>query len=91
MPSQFSGRASTGEIIYGVQSPPREAGGVNVTLPPGMAAAFEKAVTESGKSPGEVIGAALALYIMAREAHSNGKSVGVALSPESLETEFVGI
>jgi hypothetical protein len=41
--------------------------------------------------PDDMFRKALALYKLAIEAHDQGKSVGIATSPDALETEFVGL
>jgi hypothetical protein len=40
--------------------------------------------------PEDMFRKALALYRIAVEARAQGKSVGIARSPDALETEFVG-
>jgi hypothetical protein len=42
-------------------------------------------------NPEDLFRKALALYRIAVEARAQGKSVGIARSPDALETEFVGL
>jgi hypothetical protein len=62
-----------------------------VTLPPRMTAAVEDLMAETGKPIGEIVAGALGLFVLTLKAHQEGKAVGVATSPDVLETEFVGL
>jgi len=52
---------------------------------------LDKLAESSGQPLDQVISKAFLLYKAAADAHKDGKSVGVAPSPDVLETEFVGI
>jgi hypothetical protein len=63
---------------------------LTVSLPPPAAAAVIRLMAETGDSPGQMVGKALGLYMLAVEARKRGKTVGAADSPDALETEFTG-
>ena len=52
--------------------------------------AIDELARRLNEDPGQVLVKAVALLKAAVDAHEQGKAVGVAASPESLETEFVG-
>jgi hypothetical protein len=60
-------------------------------LPPEAAQALNRLMRETGDSPSILFRKALGLYALAMEAKSEGKAVGIAKSPDALETEFVGL
>jgi hypothetical protein len=62
----------------------------SIDLSPAAWVAFKNLVEETGESPGALIVKALGLYRLASAAKKEGKAVGVAPSPEDLETEFTG-
>jgi hypothetical protein len=45
----------------------------------------------TGDSPSDLFRKALGLYKLAEEAKREGKVVGIAATPNCLETEFVGL
>jgi hypothetical protein len=63
---------------------------LSVSLPPPAAAAVVRLMAETGDSPGQMVGKALGLYMLAVDARKRGKAVGAADSPDALETEFTG-
>ena len=52
---------------------------------------MDELIDRTRDTPSDLFRKALGLYKLAEEAKREGKSVGVATSPESLETEFVGL
>jgi hypothetical protein len=59
-------------------------------FPPDAAAELEQLMRQTGDNPTELFHKALALYKLAKDAAREGKQVGVALTPDCLETRFVG-
>jgi hypothetical protein len=78
---------------YGVQSgsePPSYLR-IIIDLPPEAAEQYKQLVHQSGDSPTEFFRKAISLYKLSKEAVQEGKFVGIAVTEDSLETEFVGI
>ena len=48
-------------------------------------------MSRTGDSPSSLFRKALGLYKLAEEANREGKAVGIASTPDALETEFVGL
>jgi hypothetical protein len=53
--------------------------------------ALNELMSRTGDSPSDLFRKALGLYKLAEEAKREGKAVGVAETPDSLETKFVGL
>jgi hypothetical protein len=64
---------------------------VVLELSPELAAVLDEIKARTGDSPSDVFRKALGLYKLAEDAKREGKSVGIAETPEALETEFVGL
>lgn len=64
---------------------------ITLDLTPEAAQAFNELMRRTGDSPSDLFRKALGLYALVEEAKREGKVVGVATTPESLETEFVGL
>jgi hypothetical protein len=62
-----------------------------IDLPPEAAKQLDELRQKTGDSHSDLFRKALTLYKLAREAVEAGKSVGVAETPDSLETRFVGL
>ena len=60
-------------------------------FPPGTTAELDHLIKDVGGDPTELFKRVIALYKLAKDAAQQGKAVGVATSPDSLETQFVGI
>ncbi|HWE37924.1 MAG TPA: ribbon-helix-helix domain-containing protein [Isosphaeraceae bacterium] len=69
------------------QSSPR----ITLEVTPEMMAALEKLARDSEQPLTEVIRRSLALYRAALDAIAEGKHVGYATSPDSLDVEYTGI
>lgn len=52
--------------------------------------ALNRLLVRTGDTPEDLFRKALALYTLASDAHTEGKAVGTATSPDVLETEYVG-
>lgn len=59
-------------------------------LSPEASGVLNDLLNRTGDSPDDLFRKALSLYKAAQDAHREGKAVGVAESPDALETEFVG-
>ena len=64
---------------------------ITLDLTPEAAQAFNELMSRTGDSPSDLFRKALGLYKLSEEAKREGKAVGVATTPDSLETEFVGL
>jgi hypothetical protein len=64
---------------------------IEVELSPDVTQMVDELMRKTGDSTTDLLRKALALYKLAVEAKSAGKAVGIATSPELLETEFVGL
>ena len=64
--------------------------GGNVIVQPGPVV-LDQLMQQSGDSPAELFHKALALYKLAKDAIRDGKDVGIASTPDCLETRFVGL
>lgn len=62
-----------------------------IDLPPDAAMELDQLMRQTGDDPTALFQKSLALYRLAKEAIRDGKSVGTASNPESLETQFVGL
>ena len=60
-------------------------------LPMEAAQALRDLINKTGDDPVVLFRKALGLYKLAEEAKREGKFVGIAATPDSLETEFVGL
>jgi hypothetical protein len=60
-------------------------------FPPETTAQLDRLIQESGGDATELFKQAIALYKLAKEAVREGKAVGIASSPDCLETQFVGL
>jgi predicted transcriptional regulator len=64
---------------------------ITFELSPEMYTILQKLAAASGQSLDGVLNRAIALYKASLDALHEGKHIGVAGRPESLETEFVGL
>jgi hypothetical protein len=64
---------------------------ITLDLPAEAAQALNELMSRTGDSPSDLFRKALGLYKLAEEAKREGKAVGIAETPDSLETEFVGL
>jgi hypothetical protein len=62
-----------------------------IDLPPEAAMELDQIMLQTGDDITALLQKSLALYRLAKEAIRDGKSVGTASDPESLETQFVGL
>lgn len=62
-----------------------------IDLPPVDAAIFDQFMRGTGDDTTKLFTKALALYRLAKAALREGKHVGVAESPDCLETRYVGL
>jgi len=78
---------------FGNRMPPENPPHVKVTLElsPEAARALDNLIGRTGDTPSDLFRKALGLYALAEEAKREGKAVGIAATPDSLETEFVGL
>jgi hypothetical protein len=60
-------------------------------FPPETTRQLDNLIRDAGGDATELFKRAIALYKLAKDAAREGKAVGVATSPDSLETQFVGI
>jgi hypothetical protein len=60
-------------------------------FPPETTAELDELIKETGGDATELFKRAIALYKLAKEAVHDGKAVGVASSPDRLETQFTGL
>ena len=51
---------------------------------------FNQIMDMTEDEPNDIIRKAISLYMVALEAHNEGKAVGFASTPDAFETEFVG-
>jgi hypothetical protein len=65
--------------------------GIAIELTPEANQALEELMSRTGDSPSVLFRKALGLYKLAEDAKREGKAVGIATTPDSLETEFVGL
>ncbi len=63
---------------------------LTVSLPPATTDAVSRVLEETGDTPGEMVGKALGLYMLALDARKRGKVVGAADSADALDTLFTG-
>ncbi len=64
---------------------------ITLDLTPEATRALEELTESTGQDVSVVFRKALALYKLAREATKEGKAVGVAATPDVLETKFEGL
>jgi len=64
---------------------------ITLDLTPEAAQALNELMSRTGDSPSSLFRKALGLYKLAEEANREGKAVGIASTPDALETEFVGL
>jgi hypothetical protein len=64
---------------------------VTLDLSPELAQSLDSLLNETRDTPSDLFRKALGLYKLAKEAKREGKAVGAAKNPDSLETEFVGL
>jgi predicted transcriptional regulator len=64
---------------------------IAIELSPEAARSLNELMSRTGDSPSDLFRKALGLYKLAEEAKQKGKAVGIATTPEALETEFVGL
>jgi hypothetical protein len=60
-------------------------------LTPEAANELNELMAQTGDTPTQLFQKALGLYKVTRQAIQEGKAVGIAETPDSLESEFVGI
>jgi hypothetical protein len=65
-------------------------GRITLDLSPEAYRVLQQLMNETSEGPDDLFRKALAMYKAAVEARHEGKAVGVANSPDALETEFVG-
>jgi len=64
---------------------------ITLDLTPEASTALNDLIDLTGQDMDVIFRKALALYKLAKEASRDGKSVGVATTPEALETKFEGL
>jgi len=64
---------------------------ITLDLSPEAAKALDDLIGRTRDTPSDLFRKALGLYALAEEAKREGKAVGIAATPDSLETEFVGL
>jgi len=64
---------------------------IALDLTPEAAKSLNDLISRTGDTPAALFRKAIGLYALAKQAESEGKAVGVATNPDSLETEFVGL
>jgi len=74
----------------GEESKEQKGNRITLDLSPEGSSVLNQLMNETADSPDDLFRKALALYKAAQDAHREGKAVGVASSPDALETEFVG-
>jgi hypothetical protein len=77
--------------FYGPDVQSHPASKIIIDLPPDAAMELDQLMRQTGDNPTALFQKSLALYKLAKQAISEGKSVGTASDPESLETRFVGL
>ncbi|MGO9597090.1 MAG: hypothetical protein ACLP7Q_03620 [Isosphaeraceae bacterium] len=65
--------------------------GIAIELTPEANQALDELMQRTGDSLSDLFRKAIGLYKLAEEAKREGKAVGIATTPDSLETEFVGL
>jgi hypothetical protein len=65
--------------------------GIAIELTPEANRALDELMQRTGDSLSDLFRKAIGLYKLAEEAKREGKAVGIATTPDSLETEFVGL
>jgi hypothetical protein len=63
---------------------------ITLNLSPEASGLLNQLLNQTGDSPDDLFRKAMGFYKVAQDAHQEGKAVGVATSPDVLETEFVG-
>jgi hypothetical protein len=63
---------------------------ITLDLSPEARDLLNQLLNQTGDTPDDLFRKAIGLYKVAQDAHKEGKAVGVATSPDVLETEFVG-
>ncbi len=63
---------------------------ITLALSPEAQETLNDLMSLTDDSPKDLFRKALGLYKVAQDAHKEGKAVGVATSPDVLETEFIG-
>jgi hypothetical protein len=64
---------------------------IAIDLSPEATRSLNELMKRTGDSPSDLFRKALGLYKLAEEAKREGKAVGIAATPDGLETEFVGL
>jgi hypothetical protein len=64
---------------------------ITLDLPPEAAQALNELMSRTRDTPSDLFRKALGLYALAEEAKREGKAVGIAATPDCLETDFVGL
>ena len=64
---------------------------ITLDLSPEAAKALDDLIGRTRDTPSDLFRKALGLYALAEEAKRERKAVGIAATPDSLETEFVGL
>ena len=64
---------------------------IAIELSPEATRTFNELMSRTGDTPSDIFRKALGLLKFAEEAKREGKAVGIATTPDSLETEFVGL
>lgn len=65
--------------------------GFILQFPPDETRELDRLIKEAGGDPTEFFKRAISLYKLAKDATEEGKAVGIATSPDSLETQFVDL
>ena len=65
--------------------------GIAIKLTPEANQALDELMQRTGDSLSDLFRKAIGLYKLAEEAKREGKAVGIATTPDSLETVFVGL
>lgn len=65
--------------------------GIAIELTPEANQALDELMQRTGDNLSDLFRKAIGLYKLAEEAKREGKAVGIAITPDSLETVFVGL
>jgi hypothetical protein len=92
----IEGSADPSDWMPGVEGPdgkfhPSLQTKIVIDLPPEAAMMLNQLMRETGDDTTELFRKALALYRLAKDAIREGKHIGVAATPDCLETRFVGL
>ena len=84
--------SATGDIVLsGLRANASVRTGIAIELTPEANQALDELMQRTGDSLSDLFRKAIGLYKLAEEAKREGKAVGIATTPDSLETVFVGL